>query len=91
MLSTYRSVLAKGRTELAFIRTGLAFIALGLGLMRYFGFGLWTILDGTLVVFGAASTVFGIKNYIVTRNYERIFVKKLSDLIYEAQSQPSNS
>jgi uncharacterized membrane protein YidH (DUF202 family) len=86
LLSTYRSVLAKGRTELAFIRTGLAFIALGIGLMRYFGLGMWTIVDGSLVVLGAASSIFGIRNYMVTRNYERIFQDKLSRLISDAQS-----
>ena len=79
-------MLAKGRTELAFIGTGLAFVALGIGLMRYFGVGLWTILDVSLVVFGMASTVFGVKNYLVTWNYERIFSEKLSHLISDSHS-----
>ena len=50
--SRYRSVMAKGRTELAFIRTGVAFVALGLGMMRYFGFGPWTILDAGIASLG---------------------------------------
>ena len=78
--------MAKGRTELAFIRTGLAFVALGIGLMRYFGVGLWTILDVSLVAFGMARTVFGVKNYLVTWNYERVFRQKLSHLISDSQS-----
>jgi len=85
VLSAYRSVLAKGRTELAFIRTGLALIALGLALIRYFGLGLWTILDGTFVVLGVAATLFGVKGYLVTRNHERMFSGKISSIISELQ------
>jgi len=76
-LSSYRSLLARGRTELAFIRTGLAFVALGIGLIRYFGFGPWTLLDGTLVVLGALSSIYGTKRFITTIKYERRFSKRL--------------
>ena len=76
-LSSYRSILAKGRTELAFIRTGMAFIALGSGMIRYFGFGLWTVLDGGLIASGIIATLFGIKGYLVTMKYERRYSKKL--------------
>ncbi|MGC8906079.1 MAG: DUF202 domain-containing protein [Desulfomonilaceae bacterium] len=87
LLSSYRSVLAKGRTELAFIRTGLAFVALGIGLMRYFGVGLWTILDCSLVAVGIGSTVFGVKNYLVTWKYERVFQERVLALISDVNSQ----
>lgn len=76
-LSNYRTILAKGRTELAFIRTGLALIALGSGMMRYFGLGIWTILDGGLVAGGIAAAVFGIIGYMATAKYETRYSKRL--------------
>lgn len=86
VLSTYRSVLAKGRTELAFIRTGLALIALGLGLIRYFGLGIWTLLDGSLVTMGVVAALFGTKGYLKTRTYERMFSAKVSAIISDFES-----
>jgi uncharacterized membrane protein YidH (DUF202 family) len=79
--SRYRSVLAKGRTELAFIRTGLAFVALGIGMMRYFGFGPWTILDASIVVIGAASTIYGSSRFITTVKFQRIFERKMKGFL----------
>lgn len=76
-LSNYRSVLAKGRTELAFIRTGLAFVTLGSGMMRYFGFGVWTLLDGGLIIAGAAAVIYGMKGYAATYKYQKTFSKEL--------------
>jgi uncharacterized membrane protein YidH (DUF202 family) len=74
-------VLAKGRTELAFIRTGLAFVALGIALIRYFGLGPWTLLDGGLVVFGAVATVFGLRGFMVTRRLEKRFTERLNSFL----------
>jgi uncharacterized membrane protein YidH (DUF202 family) len=48
----YRTIYARARTGLAFIRTGVTFISIGLGFMKYFGFGILTVLDSTLVVAG---------------------------------------
>jgi uncharacterized membrane protein YidH (DUF202 family) len=90
VLSSYRSVLARGRTELAFIRTGLALIALGAGMMRYFGFGTWTVLDGGLIAVGTAMVLFGTKGYVTTRKYERTFVRKLKDFLTVATEAPQD-
>ena len=76
-LSNYRSILAKGRTELAFICTGLAFVTLGSGMMRYFGFGVWTLLDGGLIIAGAAAVIYGMKGYAATYRYQKTFSKDL--------------
>lgn len=80
-LSGYRSLLARGRTELAFIRTGLAFVAIGVALVRYFGFGYWTLLDGMLIVVGAIATIFGVTRFAVTRKQQRRFDRKLAHLL----------
>jgi len=77
--SRYRSVMAKGRTELAFIRTGVAFVALGIGMMRYFGFGPWTVLDVGIAVLGAALTLYGSRCFITTLKYQRIYERKMKD------------
>jgi uncharacterized membrane protein YidH (DUF202 family) len=83
-------VLAKGRTELAFIRTGLAFVALGIALIRYFGLGPWTLLDGGLVVFGAVATVVGLRGFMVTRRLERKFTERLAPFLdMTADLEPS--
>jgi uncharacterized membrane protein YidH (DUF202 family) len=72
-LSGYRSVLAKGRTELASIRTGLAFVALGAGLMRYFGLGPWTVLDGGLLLAGMVMTLYGLRGFTMINKHEKRF------------------
>jgi len=79
--SKYRSLLAKGRTELAFIRTGLAFVALGIGMMRYFGFGPWTMLDAGIVAIGAVSAVYGSCRIITTVKLQRILERRMKGFL----------
>jgi len=45
--------------------------------MRYFGVGPWTILDGSLIIMGISSALFGIKGFIITRKYEKMLAGKL--------------
>ena len=52
VLACYRTHMARARTGLAFTRTGIAFIGLGIALLRQFHEGLWTMLDGTLILLG---------------------------------------
>jgi uncharacterized membrane protein YidH (DUF202 family) len=80
-LSSYRSLLARERTELAFIRTGLAFVAIGIALMRYFGFGLWTMLDGSLIGLGAWGSIYGLKRFMATQGHRRRFDRKVEHLL----------
>jgi hypothetical protein len=61
-------------------------MALGLVLVRYFGLGLWTLLDASIVV----ATSFGLKGYLVTRNYERLFSHKISGIIFSDSNRSSN-
>jgi uncharacterized membrane protein YidH (DUF202 family) len=63
-LSSYRVILAKERTLLAIIRTGLALIMFGTGLMRYFGLGVWSIMDGILIIVGLAMLSYASKGYV---------------------------
>lgn len=55
----YRTIYARARTGLSFIRTGVAFTSIGLGLMQYFGMGMLTVLDATLIVAGFLMIVDG--------------------------------
>jgi uncharacterized membrane protein YidH (DUF202 family) len=57
-------ILAKERTLLAVIRTGLALIMFGTGLMRYFGLGVWSIMDGVLIMVGLAMLSYASREYI---------------------------
>ena len=57
-------------TESLQILTGLALVALGSGMMRYFGLGIWTILDGSLITAGVTAALVGIKGYATTVRYE---------------------
>lgn len=61
--------------------TGLAFVTIGLALVRYFGFGYWTILDGSLVVLGTVSTVYGLKSFLTSMKYGRQFERLLGHLL----------
>ena len=70
-LSNHRTNLAKQRTLLAFIRTGLALIALGISLIRYFGLGVWTIMDGLLIFSGVITMGISIRAYLATYREER--------------------
>jgi CheY-like chemotaxis protein len=70
MMAQQRTFLAKARTELAFIRTGVALIALATALIRYFGIGVWSIIDGSIFVLGVIIVSIGIYYYIPTRKQE---------------------
>lgn len=83
MMAKQRTFLAKARTELAFIRTGVAFIALATGLMRYFGIGWWTIMDGTIFALGLTMVGIGIYYYIPSRRQE----EKIIDLIKQSEEE----
>lgn len=63
-LSSYRVLLARERTLLAVIRTGLALIMFGTGLIRYFGLGIWSIMDGVLIIVGIAMLSYASKEYV---------------------------
>jgi len=70
LMAQQRTFLAKARTELAFMRTGVALVALASGLMRYFGFGWWTVIDGSIMAVGLAMVISGIYFYLPTRKKE---------------------
>jgi uncharacterized membrane protein YidH (DUF202 family) len=62
-LAEKRTDLAKERTLLAFMRTGLALIALGLALIRYFGMGVWTVMDVLLILTGLITMNISVRSY----------------------------
>jgi CheY-like chemotaxis protein/uncharacterized membrane protein YidH (DUF202 family) len=70
LMAQQRTFLAKARTELAFVRTGVALVALATGLMRYFGLGWWTVVDGSIVLIGLLMVISGIYYYVPTRKKE---------------------
>lgn len=70
IMAQQRTLLAKARTELAFIRTGVAFALLATGLMRYFGFGWWTIMDASILIMGLVMIVMGVYYYLPIRKQE---------------------
>jgi CheY-like chemotaxis protein len=70
LMAQQRTFLAKARTELAFMRTGVALVALSSGFMRYFGFGWWTVADGSIMFLGVAMVTIGIYYYFPTRKNE---------------------
>ncbi len=70
LMAQQRTFLAKARTELAFIRTGVALVALATGLIRYFGFGWWTLADGSILLLGAVMVIIGIYYYFPIRKQE---------------------
>lgn len=70
LMAQQRTFLAKARTELAFIRTGVALVALATGLIRYFGFSLWTIGDASILLIGLLMVISGIVYYLPTRKRE---------------------
>jgi CheY-like chemotaxis protein len=83
LMAQQRTFLAKARTELAFMRTGVALVALATGLMRYFGFGVWTIGDASIMVIGLLMTITGILYYLPTRKREG----SLIDLIRQKEEE----
>jgi len=70
LMAQQRTFLAKARTELAFTRTGVALVALATGLIRYFGIGWWTVVDGSIFLLGIAMVTSGIYYYLPTRRQE---------------------
>ena len=63
----YRTIYARARTGLAFIRTGVSFAGLGIGLIQYFGYSLFTLLDALLVAAGIALAADGLWWYLPVR------------------------
>jgi CheY-like chemotaxis protein len=70
LMAQQRTFLAKARTELAFMRTGIALVALATGLMRYFGFGWWTVIDGSIALIGLVMVISAVYYYLPTRKRE---------------------
>ena len=70
LMAQQRTFLAKARTELAFMRTGIALVALATGLMRYFGFGWWSVIDGSIGLIGLVMVISAIYYYLPTRKRE---------------------
>jgi len=54
ILACYRTLAAQARTGLAFLRTGATVAIFGIGLLTYFGLDVWSVMDGLLVLAGAA-------------------------------------
>jgi CheY-like chemotaxis protein len=70
LMAQQRTFLAKARTELAFMRTGIALVALATGLMRYFGLGWWTVIDGSIALIGLLMVISAVYYYLPTRKRE---------------------
>jgi uncharacterized membrane protein YidH (DUF202 family) len=67
VLACLRTAMARARTGLAFSRTGVALCGLGVALLRQFGAGPWSLLDGTLIALGAAMVLEGFHWYLPGR------------------------
>jgi uncharacterized membrane protein YidH (DUF202 family) len=85
VLACYRTHMARARTGLAFTRTGIAFIGLGIALLRQFHEGLWTILDGTLILLGAFMVAEGFYWYLPGRHAGA----KSSQAVKTSEDKPS--
>ena len=83
LMSQQRTFLAKARTELAFMRTGVALVALATGLIRYFGLGWWTVVDGTIMILGFIMMASGVYYYLPTRKKEG----RLLDVIRQKEEE----
>jgi CheY-like chemotaxis protein/uncharacterized membrane protein YidH (DUF202 family) len=83
LMAQQRTFLAKARTELAFMRTGVALVVMAIGLMRYFGFGWWTLADGSIMLLGSAMVASGIYYYLPTRKSEG----RLLDIIRQKEEE----
>ncbi len=70
-LGQHRTTLAKGRTGLALLRTGVSCISIGLVLLRIFGIGYLTILEGFLIVTGLVMAVDGVRWYLPARKVHK--------------------
>ncbi len=86
LMAQQRTFLAKARTELAFMRTGVALVVLATGLMRYFGFGWWSVADGSIMLLGLAMVASGVYYYIPTRKKEG----RLLDVIRQKEEELMN-
>ncbi len=67
ILAGFRTMMARARTGLAFGRTGITFLGLGVALLRQFQSGLWTVLDGALILAGTGMILEGLHWYIPGR------------------------
>lgn len=65
------------------MRTGVALVALATGLMRYFGLGWWTVVDGSIVLIGLLMVFSGIYYYVPTRKKKG----SLIDLIRQKEEE----
>ena len=83
LMAQQRTFLAKARTELAFMRTGVALVALASGLIRYFGLGWWTVVDGWIMLSGLLMVASAIYYYLPTRRKEG----SLIDLIKQKEEE----
>ncbi len=82
-MAQQRTFLAKARTELAFIRTGVALVALGSAFARHFGFGWWSIMDGSILLAGIVIISFGIYFYLPTRKEDQ----RLLDIMRQKEEE----
>jgi uncharacterized membrane protein YidH (DUF202 family) len=67
-LACFRTLMARARTGLSFTRTGIAFVGLGVALVRQFPAGPWSVLDGLLILAGAAMVAEGFFWYVPGRS-----------------------
>jgi uncharacterized membrane protein YidH (DUF202 family) len=67
-LACYRTLMARARTGLSFTRTGIAFVGLGVALVRQLPAGPWSVVDGLLILLGAAMVAEGFFWYVPGRS-----------------------
>lgn len=77
----YRTIYARARTGLAFIRTGVSFLSIGIGLIGYFGLGLKTFFDVTLIVIGLLMIIDGGLWYLPVRKEQAELPKTRSAML----------
>ena len=77
----YRTIYARARTGLAFIRTGVSFLSIGIGLIGYFGLGLKTFFDVTLIVIGLLMIIDGGLWYLPVRKEQAELPKTRSAIL----------
>lgn len=83
VMAWYRTSLAKARTGLAFMRTGISLITIGLVLLRIFGIGYLSILEGLVLIVGAVMAVDGFTWYYPIRKLKQPHVR------YDGKSEPT--
>ena len=67
-LACFRTLMARARTGLSFTRTGIAFVGLGVALVRQLPAGPWSVVDGLLILAGAAMVAEGFFWYVPGRS-----------------------